>query len=54
MGDYNRRSDISTEKYDITNWKYILGLPPDFMSKEEEQSPNESSVNFVRKNVNLK
>jgi hypothetical protein len=47
MGDNNQRSDISTEKYDITD--KLLRLSPDFISKEEEQSPNECSVNFVPK-----
>jgi hypothetical protein len=33
----NRRSDLATSSrpYDASNWRYILGLPPDFMSGDD-------------------
>ena len=30
----NRRSDELVPNYDSSNWRYILGLPPDFMLGE--------------------
>ena len=35
--DYNnRRSDGFLPNYDSSNWRYILGLPPDFMLPESD------------------
>jgi hypothetical protein len=47
MGDYNRRSDV-VKRYDASNWRYLLGLPPDFLVNDETQEQVVDN-NFRRK-----
>ena len=37
---WNRRTDPDRPEYDIYNWRYILGLPPDFWLDREESHPS--------------
>lgn len=51
MGDYNRRSDVVSgvvKRYDASNWRYLLGLPPDFLVNDETQEQVVDN-NFRRK-----